>query len=81
MSFLASLQPRIGAAVRTRGRGPSMRVLDSIHENGAKLIEALPSDIPELRNSTPGVRIVPEVFYFPALVAPPLIERRVKLAA
>jgi subtilisin len=57
-----------------------MRVLDSIHENGAKLIEALPSDIPALRNSTPGVRIIPEVFYFPAVVAPPLIARRVKLA-
>ena len=54
--------------------------LDSIHENGAKLIEALPSDIPALRNSTPGVRIIPEVFYFPAVVAPPLIARRMKLA-
>jgi subtilisin len=81
-----SLQPKIGAmAAPTFAMGgkktPQMRVLDSIHENGAKLVEASPEDIPAMRSAAPGIRIVPEVFYFPEVVSYPAIEQKVKLSA
>jgi hypothetical protein len=47
----------------------NMRVIDSIHEDGAKLVEMSPDTASELRASQPGLRIVPIVYYYPA-VAP-----------
>jgi subtilisin family serine protease len=44
-----------------------MRVLDSIHEDGAKLVEMFPDDVSALRAANPGLRIVPVVYYYPAL--------------
>lgn len=44
-----------------------MRVLDSIHENGAKLVEMLPDDASAFRATHPGLRIVPVVYFFPAI--------------
>lgn len=44
-----------------------LHVLDSIHENGAKLVEVNEQEMAELRMSYPGMRIVPEVFYKKAL--------------
>lgn len=46
-----------------------MRILDSIHEDGAKLVEMRPETASSLRASHPGLRIVPVVYYYPA-VAP-----------
>src|SRR5438034_372783 len=46
-----------------------MRVLDSIHADGAKLIEMCPEAASVLRASYPGLRIVPVVYFYPA-VAP-----------
>ena len=43
-----------------------MKVLDSIHEDGAKLIEISPESVADLQAEQPGIRIVPEVFYYPA---------------
>jgi subtilisin len=42
-----------------------MRVLDSIHENGAKLVELPPEFLSVLRAEQPGVRLVPVVHYYP----------------
>src|SRR5260370_4995221 len=42
---------------------PQMRVLDSLHENGPKLVEMPPEGELSLRLSVPGLKIVPEVFY------------------
>ena len=82
MKFLLGLQPKIGAKVRPAGRSmPEMKIVDSIHENGAKLIEALPGDIPLLRSASPGVRIVPEILYFPQVMSHPAVERKAKAAA
>jgi hypothetical protein len=41
----------------------SIRVVDSIGENKAKLIECAPEDLPALRASHPSVRILPVVYY------------------
>lgn len=45
------------------GTAPQMRVLDSLHENGPKLVEMSPEGELSLRLSVPGLKIVPEVFY------------------
>jgi len=47
----------------------NLRVIDSIHEDGAKLVEMSAETASELRASQPGLRIVPIVYYYPA-VAP-----------
>jgi subtilisin len=57
-----------------------VRVLDSIRENGAKLVEMTPEAVQELRAAEPGLRIVPETFFHPALFRP-TIESRPKTAA
>lgn len=44
-----------------------LQVLDSLHDDGAKLVEVNEAEIAELRMSYPGVRIVPEVFFQKAL--------------
>jgi subtilisin len=40
-------------------------VLDSTSKGGAKLIRLPASELPDLRAQLPGLRIVPEVFYYP----------------
>ncbi len=64
--------PALTAAGATVGLGPmpstgsaAVEVIDSIAENGAKLIEISPADEAALRASMPGVRMVPETFYEP----------------
>jgi hypothetical protein len=42
---------------------PKMKVLDSLHENGPKLVEMSPEAELSLRLSKPELKIVPEVFY------------------
>jgi subtilisin len=46
-----------------------MRVLDSIHEDGPKLVELLPEEAITLRAHQPSLKLVPVVYYRPA-VAP-----------
>jgi subtilisin len=45
--------------------GATLKVLDSIAENGAKLVEMNPADEAAVRAALPGLRLVPEVFYQP----------------
>jgi subtilisin len=77
--FLATLHHRrAGVALKAvAGKAPAMRVIESVHEDGAKLVAMRPADVVKLRAAQPGLRIVPEVFYYPAVaprpfpVAPP----------
>jgi subtilisin len=48
-----------------------LRVVDSISPDGAKLVEATPEAAMSLRAAQPSVRLVPVVYYTPA-VAPPM---------
>jgi subtilisin len=54
-------------AVRARAEAvtpaPQMRVLDSLYDNGPKLVEMPAEGELSLRLSVPGLKIVPEVFY------------------
>lgn len=68
------------AAVMAAAPGTRITVLDSIHENGAKLVEMTPRQMHALRAAQPGLRIVPEVFFEPALYRP-TIEFHARLKA
>jgi len=83
-NFLSSLvQPPMGRAfmfggglgaplpggARVGKSKAKVTVLDSVHENGAKLVEVLPQDVSALRAVQPGLRLVPLCYYYPA-VAP-----------
>src|SRR5262245_22605090 len=59
---------------------PAFRVLDSIHEDGAKLVEMSDDVAKAILASPPGLRIVPVVSSRPALVRYP-VEQRVRAAA
>ena len=56
------------------GRDVSLRVVDSIAPNGAKLVELSPEGALALKASRPDLRVVPVVYYEPAVVAPEHIE-------
>jgi subtilisin len=58
-----------------------MKVLDSIAETGAKLVEMSPEDVADLQTEHPGLRIVPEVFYYPHQAPRPEIGSTPKAAA
>jgi len=58
-----------------------MRVLDSIHEDGAKLVELSSGFISTLKAYSPGLRLVPVVYYRPALAPFPSVESAPKVAA
>jgi subtilisin len=49
-----------GAAIKS---SIQINVLDSIHENGAKLVAINNKEMPYFRFSYPGLRIIPEKFY------------------
>ena len=58
-----------------------LQVLDSIGENGAKLVEMSPESVSNLRAEQPGLRVVPVVYYFPAIAPRPVPAARPKAAA
>lgn len=57
--------PSTAAGLPIIASSARVTVIDSIAENGAKLIEIAPGDELALRASLPAVRLVPEVFYEP----------------
>jgi subtilisin len=59
---------------------PKMRVLDSIREDGPKLVEMSPEGELSLRLSMPELKIVPEVFYYPQWYRPKLQQRHERKA-
>lgn len=64
--FLLNAFSSLTASPGRRGRHASrlpFKVVDSIHEDGAKLVEIAPGELSALRASQPDVRILPEVFY------------------
>ena len=84
--FLVSLNASVGnmaspAFTLAAPKAPKIKILDSIHENGAKLVELPEDQVSLLRTSEPGVRIVPEVFYEPAVAPRQHVESKVTTAA
>lgn len=67
--FFATMQQQVGqsASVRFGKHTVPVRVLDAVRGNGATLIEILPEHLTILRAAQPGLRIVPLVYYYPAV--------------
>jgi subtilisin len=82
--FLRKLAARPGLARPFRlpeAPDVELRLLDSVNEYGAKLVEIAPKSLSALRAHQPNLRLVPIAFYHPA-VAPRLrIETRVAATA
>lgn len=79
-NFLMNL---VRPGVRALSRGPGaqhMKVLDSIHENGAKLVEMGADAVMALKRAQPGLRIIEETFLKPALAPRPQVFRQAKKA-
>lgn len=84
-NFLLSLETvRVaatqGPALATAKIKTKMKVLASVHENGAKLVEMSPEDVSNLRAEQPGLRVVPEVFYQTARAPRPELAAAPKAA-
>jgi subtilisin len=73
-----TVRVRSGRAARS---SPPIRVLDSIHDDGPKLIETSVEGIMALRADQPGLRVVPVVYYRPAVAPRPAVLSRPKAAA
>jgi subtilisin len=71
--FLSALHPHVGRAApkAAAGGAPAIKVIDSVREDGAKLVALRPAEVTKLHAAQPGLRIVPEVFYRPAIALPP----------
>ena len=86
VSFLRSLHALTATAARRPAEkavrtGLRIRVLDSVRGNGAKLVELSPQETVALRAEQPGVRIVPVVYYYPAVAPHHTVVSRAKTAA
>lgn len=76
--LMAGLAPRrAGAGAAARG----LRVLDTVHEDGIKLVEMDEAAVRRMRLQAPGLRIVPEVFYRTARLPMAAVTARVQAAA
>jgi subtilisin len=87
-SFLSQLQHTMSAANRTmaivapgRTAKISLRILDSIGEHKPKLVECAPEDLPALRASNPTVRIIPVVYFQPAVIRHQIEQKAAGAAA
>jgi subtilisin len=69
-----SLRSSFGPAI-------SLNVIDSIGETKPKLIECSPDDLPALRASHPSMRILPLVYYQPAVNPRERVSQAAKAAA
>jgi subtilisin len=71
--FLSALHKQVGAAAKAAAPGaPAVKVIESVHDDGAKLVELKPAELAKLHAAQPGIRIVPEVFYYPAIAPRPV---------
>jgi subtilisin len=81
-SALEPASQPVALAARAKGlKGPSMRVLDSIGDDGPKLVEMPAEGELSLRLSNPELKIVPEVFYRRMWYRPKLVNREARKAA
>lgn len=58
-----------------------MRVLDSIAEDGAKLVELSPAEALALREHQPELKLAPIIYYHPQIVPPKTVKSKFSTAA
>lgn len=73
-AFLESTDRATGKAMSLDGRDVPLRVVDSIGPDGAKLVELSPDAALAVRASRPDLRLVPVVYYTPAVAEPEHVE-------
>lgn len=82
LSTAAEAYPVVKLSVRNAPAEPvediSVKVLDSIHDQGAKLISISKDQLAEFRFSYPGLRIIKEKFYRPAVCANERIQVQIR---
>jgi len=81
--FLKALAVRAGPARLLRleaAPGVELRLLDSVNEYGAKLVEIAPAFLSALRAHQPSLRLVPIAFYHPAMAPRVRVETRATAA-
>jgi subtilisin len=77
-AFLQSADQAAGAEAMTLdGRDVRLRVVDSIGPDGAKLVELTPESALAVRASRPDLRLVPVVYYTPAVARHQEVEEGV----
>src|SRR5262245_5106488 len=54
---------KAGAKAATMLKSAAFKLVETLNEDGVKLVEATPEMIAALRYEQPGLRAVPEVFY------------------
>lgn len=74
-NFLSSV---FGAKGLSLGTSNPMKLIDSIREDGAKLVEMTPESALALKSSQPGVRVVPVVYYRQAVMQPISIQSKAR---
>lgn len=78
-AFLRSAETATGTdGVTLEDRQVPMRVVDSIGPDGAKLVELPPQSVLAVRSLLPSLRLVPVVYYIPAVA--PLMQAATKAA-
>ena len=73
-AFLQSTEEGGGGRATLDGRDVPMRVVDSIGPDGAKLLELSPDAALAVRAARPDLRLVPVVYYTPAVLPPEQVE-------
>lgn len=79
--FMQTLKVASAGAAALRvspGSNASIRVLDSIHEDGLKLVEMTQASRQSLHETHPGLRVMPEVFYEIARAPRPVVATKVQ---
>lgn len=64
-NFLNKLSPqqRAYSIKDSKVKNAKIKVIDSIHENGAKLVQMTSDTMASIRSTEPGIRVVPLVYY------------------
>jgi subtilisin family serine protease len=76
-SVMRSMSVNARSASKSKRTEPprGMKVLDSIHDDGIKLVSMDAAALRQLRERTPGLRVVPEVFFRMALAPMPQVHQ------
>ncbi|HEY3404665.1 MAG TPA: S8 family serine peptidase [Ohtaekwangia sp.] len=78
---LSSVRSKPMRLVKRLDKPLPVKVIDSVHEQGAKLVELSLDKLPDFQMAYPGMRLVPEVFYKKAIQPPQPLNRLVSVAA
>lgn len=82
-SFLTSLTPKNTAysLKSSKVKSAKMKVYDSVHENGAKLVHMDTKTMASLKSTEPGIRVVPLVYYKKAAVPKASLSKKIRKAS